>query len=114
MRRVRRRNGQRRAALLAALSDAFGDDIEVVGADAGLHVVAWLKQVPSPREDELIDRAYAAGLGIYAVSRLFAHGTAEAELPPTVGLVMGYASLDEAAIARGVRALRQVVDALFA
>jgi GntR family transcriptional regulator / MocR family aminotransferase len=39
VRRVRRRNGQRRAALLAALSVTLGDEVTVVGADAGLHVV---------------------------------------------------------------------------
>ena len=35
VRRVRRRNGERRAALLAALTAALGDAVTVVGADAG-------------------------------------------------------------------------------
>ena len=109
VRRVRRRNGQRRAALLAALSAILGDEVTVVGADAGLHVVVWLNRVPRTQEAVLIERAWAAGLGIYPVSPLYARATA-ADLPPTVGLVMGYASLDEQAIERGVQALKEVID----
>lgn len=109
VRRVRRRHGERRAALLAALAEQFGDGIRVVGADAGLHVVVWLDQVPRTWEAALTARAHAAGLGIYPVSPLYARAMA---LPPTVGLVMGYAGLDAAAIRRGVRLLRQVVDAV--
>ncbi len=45
VRRVRHRNGERRAALLAALSATLGDAETVVGADAGLHVVGWLNRV---------------------------------------------------------------------
>jgi GntR family transcriptional regulator / MocR family aminotransferase len=113
VRRVRRRNGQRRAALLAALSATLGDDVTVVGADAGLHVVVWLNRVPRTREAVLVARARAAGLGVYPVSSLYAPGTA-AHLPPMVGLVMGYASLDERAIQRGVRTLKEVLDSLSA
>jgi GntR family transcriptional regulator/MocR family aminotransferase len=111
VRHVRRRNGQRRAALLAALSATLGDEVTVVGADAGLHVVVWLDRVPRTREAVLVARARAAGLGVYPVSPLYARATA-AELPSTVGLVMGYASLDERAIERGVRTLKEVLDSL--
>jgi GntR family transcriptional regulator/MocR family aminotransferase len=108
VRRVRRRNGERRAALLAALSATLGDAATVVGADAGLHVVVWLKRVPRAREDALIARAHAAGLGLYPVTPLYAPGSAAAR-PDRAGLVMGYASLDEQAIQRGVRTLQQVL-----
>ena len=48
----------------------LGDAVTVVGADAGLHVVVWLNRVPRGAESELIARAQAAGLGLYAVSPL--------------------------------------------
>jgi GntR family transcriptional regulator/MocR family aminotransferase len=108
VRRVRRRNGERRAALLAALSATLGDAATVVGADAGLHVVVWLKRVPRAREDALIARAHVAGLGLYPVTPLYARASAAAR-PDRAGLVMGYASLDEQAIQRGVRTLQQVL-----
>ena len=70
MRRVRRRNGERRAVLLAALTETFGDAATVVGAEAGLHVVVWLNTVPREQEQQLIAKTYEAGLGIYPVSPL--------------------------------------------
>ena len=109
VRRVRRRNGERRAALLAALSATLGDAATVVGADAGLHVAVWLNGVPRAREDALTARAHAAGLGLYPVTPLYASAQAAAR-PDTAGLVMGYASLDERAIERGVRTLGQVLE----
>ena len=57
----------------------------------------------------LIARARAAGLGVYPVSPLYARATA-ADLSATVGLVMGYASLDERAIKRGVQTLKDTLD----
>jgi GntR family transcriptional regulator/MocR family aminotransferase len=108
VRRVRRRNGERRAALLAALAAALGDAVTVVGADAGLHVVVWLNRVPRTQEDALIARAHAAGLGLYPVTPLYASAPA-ADRPDTAGLVMGYASLDEQAIKGGVQTLGEVL-----
>ncbi|MBU8546121.1 MULTISPECIES: MocR-like pyridoxine biosynthesis transcription factor PdxR [Roseomonadaceae] len=109
VRRVRRLNGDRRAALLAALADSLGNAATVVGADAGLHVVVWLNGLPRTWEDELIARALAAGVGVYPVTPLYAPGPATL-LPATAGLLMGYASLDDSAIRRGVRMLREVLD----
>lgn len=110
VRRVRRRNGERRAALLAALSTELGGAVTVSGADAGLHVVAWLNQVPRAQEEAFMARARAAGLGLYPVGSLYASAQA-ADRPQAAGLVMGYASLDERTIGRGVRMLRQVLEA---
>jgi GntR family transcriptional regulator/MocR family aminotransferase len=109
VRRVRRRNGERRTTLLAALSATLGGSVTVVGADAGLHVVAWLNRVPRAREDALIAQAHAAGLGLHPVSPLYASVSA-VDRPGVAGLVMGYASLDEPSINRGVRILRRVLD----
>jgi GntR family transcriptional regulator/MocR family aminotransferase len=113
VRRVRRRNGERRAALLAALSAALGDAMTVVGADAGLHVVVWLSGVPETQENALIARARAVGLGVYPVTPLYAPD-AVAVRPDAAGLVIGYASLDERTIDQGVRMLREVLDAFAA
>lgn len=107
VRRVRRRNGERRATLLAALSATLGDKVTVVGADAGLHVVIWLDSVPRALEEALVAKAQAAGLGVYPVTPLYA--PAPAAQPGTAGLVMGYAGLDEPGIKQGVRMLAEVL-----
>ncbi|MFC7554665.1 PLP-dependent aminotransferase family protein [Pseudoroseomonas wenyumeiae] len=113
VRRVRRRNGERRAALLEALSAALGDAVTVVGADAGLHVVAWLNQVPGAQEEALVARARAAGLGLYPVGPLYA-AASMADRPRLAGLVIGYASLDEQDIKQGVEMLKKVLEGFVA
>jgi len=65
VRRVRRWNGERRAALLAALSATLVNAGTVISAHAGLHVVAWLNRVPRTQEEALIAQAHAAGLGVH-------------------------------------------------
>ncbi|MBR0665477.1 PLP-dependent aminotransferase family protein [Roseomonas hellenica] len=109
VRRVRRRNGERRAALLTALSDTVSDAVTVVGADAGLHVVAWLNRLPRSAEAEFIAHAHAAGLGLYPIEPLYAFDPAVGP-PDSAGLVMGYAGLDEPTIRRGVRRLGELLE----
>ena len=108
VRRVRRRNADRRAALLAALADTLGKAVTVAGADAGLHVVVWLNRVPAPQEEVLVARARASGVGVYPITPLYAAAPADSR-PAIAGLVMGYACLDEEAIWRGVRLLAEVL-----
>ncbi|PHK94864.1 GntR family transcriptional regulator, partial [Pseudoroseomonas rhizosphaerae] len=112
VRRVRRRNGERRAALLTALAARLGGAATVAGAEAGLHLVLWLGGVPAAREAAFVARARAAGLGVYPVTPLYAFPAAGR--PNAAGLVMGYAALDEAGIARGVRLLADVLEAFTA
>jgi GntR family transcriptional regulator/MocR family aminotransferase len=110
VRRVRRRNGERRAALLAALSATLGDAVRVVGVEAGLHVVVWLNGVPRDAEEALIARARAAGLGVYPVTPLYSLAPAT-NRPDVAGLVLGYASLNPRTIVRGVQILGEVLGA---
>ena len=71
VRRVRRRNGERRAALLTALQTQLRDQVRVVGAEAGLHVVAWLPRLPMDQEATLVAAARAAGVGVYPITPLY-------------------------------------------
>jgi len=111
VRSARRKNGERRAKLLGCLRKALGTDVTIVGADAGLHVVVWLDRVPIEREGDLLIKAAAAGLGLYPVSALY-DPTAVPGLPSVVGLIMGYASLSEREIERGVQRLAAVLAPL--
>ncbi|WP_407518762.1 PLP-dependent aminotransferase family protein [Methylobacterium oryzisoli] len=106
VRRARRRNGERRTALLAALAETLGDRVSVAGAAAGLHVVAWFPRLPAAREAELVAAAHAAGIGVYPVSPLY---DPAAGGPSQAGLVLGYASADPATIRAGIARLAAVV-----
>jgi GntR family transcriptional regulator/MocR family aminotransferase len=111
VRRVRRRNAERRQALLDALRGRFGDRIQIDGADAGLHVVVWFRDLAQESEAALIQAARSKGVGVYPVSALFDRRRQGRRLrPEVVGLVMGFAALEVRQIERGCRLLVQAVD----
>ncbi|WP_408918041.1 PLP-dependent aminotransferase family protein [Bradyrhizobium arachidis] len=109
VRRVRRRNGERRQTLLDALHRRFGERIRIEGAAAGLHVVVWFRDLPQTCEAALIEAARARGAGIYPVSALFDQRRSPRR-PDGVGLIMGYAALEARQIERGCQLLAQAVD----
>ncbi len=102
IRRSRLRNGARRVALLAAIDRYLGDRVEVSGANAGLHVLLWLRQRP-PRKHDLLGRIEAAGVRVYPVARFYAFP------PKRPGFLLGYASLTEGEITEGIRRLATAV-----
>jgi GntR family transcriptional regulator/MocR family aminotransferase len=105
LRRARTRIGARRAALLAALRRELGAAIEVSGANAGMHVVVWLRDVPAAQVGALARAAAASGVGIYPVSSFYETP------PPRAGLLLGYAALDEREIRTGVERLARLLAA---
>ena len=108
IRRSRAWNGARRATLLAALHQHLGDAAAVVGANAGLHVVAWLRDVPARRGRDLVQRASAMGVGVYPVTPYYETA------PARLGLLLGYGSLSEREITTGVKRLAEVVEEMVA
>jgi GntR family transcriptional regulator / MocR family aminotransferase len=106
IRRSRRWNGERRAVLLRALDEHLGAAATVAGANAGLHVVAWLRDVPARRARDLVTRAAARGVGVYPVTPYY-------ESPPArLGLLLGYGALMPRSIATGVARLAEAVHEL--
>jgi GntR family transcriptional regulator/MocR family aminotransferase len=103
IRRARSRHAARRRALMAAIGEHLGDAVDVTGANAGLHVVLWVRGAPAARAGELRERAAAAGVGVYSVRPFYRHP------PRRAGLLLGYASLDEDAIREGVQRLASVL-----
>lgn len=106
LRRARARNGERRAALVAALDEHVGDQVEVLGANAGLHVMLRLRDVPLAHEPELIADAERAGVRVYSPG-LFYHAPRDR---PEAELLLGYASLSIAQIRRGIARLAGVLN----
>ena len=109
VRRVRRLNGERRQTLLNALRRGFEDRIAIEGADAGLHVVVWLKDLPRSLEAPLVEGARRAGVGIHSISPLY-DGEVDEGPADRVGLVMGYSALSTRQIEKGVRLLLEAVE----
>jgi GntR family transcriptional regulator/MocR family aminotransferase len=100
VRKMRRRNAERRTAFLNAMKAAFGSEIEIVGTSAGLHVVVWFDRLRADDEERFAEFARKNDVGIYPVSRLFAAPT-----DLRAGFIFGYASMPVALIDKGVAKL---------
>jgi GntR family transcriptional regulator/MocR family aminotransferase len=103
LRRTRQLYRERRSALAEALRRNLGDALEVLGDQAGLHLVARLTGRRSDREIAL--RASRQGLWTMPLSACYLG-------PPTSqGLVLGYGGSSVGTIPAAVRKLREVMDA---
>jgi GntR family transcriptional regulator/MocR family aminotransferase len=100
LRRMRPVYRRRRDALLAALARRL-PWLEPAGVSAGLHLVTWLP--PDLDEAAVVGAAAHAGVGIEGVAPYrISH-------PGPGGLIFGYATVSEQAIAEGVDILARVI-----
>jgi GntR family transcriptional regulator / MocR family aminotransferase len=100
LRRMRPVYRRRRDALLTALSRHL-PWLEPTGISAGLHLVTWLP--PHLDEAAVLGAARRAGVGLDAV------GPYRITHPGPGGLIFGYATVSERAIADGIARLAQVI-----
>jgi GntR family transcriptional regulator/MocR family aminotransferase len=100
LRRMRPVYRRRRDALLAALARHL-PWLQPVGVSAGLHLVTWLP--PDLDEAAVVAAARRAGVGLDAV------GPYRITNPGPGGLIFGYATVNEQAIAEGIARLAHVI-----
>jgi GntR family transcriptional regulator/MocR family aminotransferase len=103
LRRMRPVYRRRRDVLLAALARHL-PRFEPDGVSAGLHLVTWLP--PHLDEATVVAAARRAGVGLDAV------GPYRISNPGPGGLIFGYATVSERAIAEGVATLARVISEL--
>lgn len=108
VRRMRRENERRRAALLEAVARHLPPDAEVSGTAAGLHLVLWLPSRSPSEEMALVAAAREVGVGIYPVSPLFIR-TPPPTQPRSAGFILGYASLTVEQIQQGICTLGTLI-----
>src|ERR1700722_3286654 len=101
LRHLRRRNADRREALLIAIHEHLGDRVEVSGDGSGTHVILWLKKRVS--EDEVITKAASRSVGLYRISQYYLKKV------PRTGFMLGYTTLNENEIRQGIRLLAEVL-----
>jgi GntR family transcriptional regulator/MocR family aminotransferase len=103
LRRMRPVYRRRRDALLTALAQRL-PQLEPAGVSAGLHLVTWLP--PHLDEATIVEAAARAGVGIEGVTPYrISH-------PGPAGLIFGYATVNEQAIAEGIDILARVIGEL--
>lgn len=98
IRRMRMLYMERRKALVKAIRIQMGDMLEVIGAEAGMHVVALL---PSGIDDVAVSKK-AAQSGISATPL----STCYVKPPKRSGLILGYGGASAHQIHDGIRKLR--------
>jgi GntR family transcriptional regulator / MocR family aminotransferase len=101
LRRLRRRNTARRAALLEAVERYLGDRVEVTGEGAGAQVMLWPRK--NVAEGLVVSAAAEKGVGIYGIAHCYAGR------PSRPGFLLGYARLTEREIREGIRLLGEVL-----
>jgi GntR family transcriptional regulator/MocR family aminotransferase len=104
LRRSRTRNAARRTALLEAVATYLGTRVDISGANAGVHLLVWLKDVAPMQLHYVIDAAARVGVGLYPVTPYYLAP------PPRAGLLLGYAAMTEQAIRAGIQRLARVLE----
>jgi len=104
IRRMRMLYMERRSALVKAIRVEMGNMLEVVGAEAGMHLAALL---PPGTNDVTVSRK-AARRGISATPL----STCYLRPPAKAGLVLGYAGANAHQIHDGIRKLKMCVQGL--
>jgi GntR family transcriptional regulator/MocR family aminotransferase len=93
---------ERRSALVEALRRAFGSELQILGADAGMHLVVTL---PPGFDDVEISRRAAEGkLWLWPLSTTYAGKSVRQ------GFILGFGSTSLAGISKGVSRLRDFLQ----
>jgi len=102
IRRMRMLYMDRRKALVEAIQCQMGDMLEIIGAEAGMHLVALL---PAGTDDVAVSRK-AAQKGISAMPL----STCYLKQPARSGLILGYGGANAHQIHDGIRKLKMSVE----
>jgi len=101
IRRTRVLYGERRNVLVEALRKEFGASVEILGAEAGVHVVLTL--AGGRRDRSISKRAASEDLWLWPLSRCYME-------KPCQGFILGFGSTASRDIPKAVAHLRAVVE----
>jgi GntR family transcriptional regulator/MocR family aminotransferase len=102
IRRMRMLYAERRSALVKAIHIHMEDMIEVIGAEAGMHLVALLP----PGTDDIVVSRKAAHAGISAMPL----SSCYSKPPARGGLILGYGGANTYQIHDGIRKLKMIIS----
>ena len=103
IRRMRMLYLDRRKALLQAIDAHMKDTLEVLGDEAGMHLVALLP--PGVNDLAIAQRAAEQGISAMPLSSCYARA------PQRGGLILGYGGANAYQIRNGIRVLRRICEA---
>ncbi len=106
LRRCRNRYAERRAVLIASLEREMGDGMEVLGHEAGVHVLVRFREMSARQVEPLIEAAGRAGVRVAGLKEHYL------DPPDTAELLLGYAAMDRERIREGIRHLAGAVESV--
>lgn len=98
----------RRRVLIAGLRASLGERIEIADADAGMHLLVWLRGMGREQGDRFRARARELGVGIPAVSPEYLSP------PDRAGLLFKYAGISLQEIREALPLLAKCIDGIAA
>jgi GntR family transcriptional regulator/MocR family aminotransferase len=101
IRRTRALYAERRAALVNAIKDEFGTQLQIAGGEAGMHLVILLPK--GLRDMEISARAAAQGLWLWPLSTAYIGKTKRQ------GFILGFAGTPAAEMPSAVRRLKSIL-----
>jgi GntR family transcriptional regulator/MocR family aminotransferase len=104
LRRMRRVYARRLERLLDGVEQHLGSRATVQGTESGIHVMLTIHDVEDGAA--IVEGARALGVGLHPAAGYYA-----GEPPPGASFVVGYSSLDEAAIEEGIARVARVIRA---
>ena len=93
---------KRKREILAGQIQKYAGFMEVSGAEAGLHLLLYVKN--GQTEDQLVAAALEHGVRVYGISKYYLEPLPQSLSP---ALVIGYATLSETEIVKAIERLRQ-------
>ena len=104
LRRMRQLYNSRRQVLIAALTEYLGDCVTILGASAGIHLMAKITtELP---DSVVIQKAAAVGVGLVSASKYYLHPT---DFSHRGEFIFGYGQLEAAQIIQGIQLFAAVL-----
>jgi GntR family transcriptional regulator/MocR family aminotransferase len=107
LRRIQRIYKSRRDILIESLEYHF-KPVEISGQQSGMHIL-WQLPFGWPTGREIEDRARSRGVRVYSLHREFSYRADTMNARGDTALIMGYSSLTESLIKKGIQKISDVV-----
>jgi GntR family transcriptional regulator/MocR family aminotransferase len=100
LRKMRQLYNLRRQVLIAAFTKHFEDRVTILGANAGIHVMAKIAtDIP---DSIIVQKAAAVGVGLVSARKYYLNPSHQGEF------IFGYAQLEQAQIEQGIVKLAEI------
>jgi GntR family transcriptional regulator/MocR family aminotransferase len=87
LRQVTRKLAERRNLMRSLLKEHCGDRLEIMESHSGMHLVAWVHDMPAAEGDALIRAAQERKLALYSIAPCYL------QAPERTGLIMGFSAM---------------------